>query len=537
HTVAINMSSPVVKIIHGRLQGKVQVDIDGGRFFSFLGVPYAKPPLEDLRFKAPVPVDPWEGTRDATKEGSGCYSRHDIDGTMEGSEDCLNLNVFTKELPGRNIKPRPVMVWIHGGGFVWGSNRTSVYGPEFLMTEDIVLVTINYRLGLLGFLSLKDDSLGIPGNAGFKDQRLALKWVQENIRYFNGDPNNVTIFGESAGAASVHLQVLSSSSEGLFHRAILQSGCALNSWAHGSCATEKLVEYLKRDTAYETVKTEKEIYEYLKTLTVEELYTVQIGIESEINPSTTRVIGAVIEQPNESAFLTRNVLDIIKSGNYNKVPLWFGYTSREGIFIEVLKTMTNAPGEVPTEERKLGSNMPWQQDNPALKKKFEAIYFSGTNESDNQYKLITDSWFLMGIMASIKNHLATNPQPMYLYRMSLDSGLNFMKNLAKLNHVPGTSHADDLGYLFKSAITPEIKPGNLEDISLRRFVKLWTNFAKYGNPTPDEELGVILEPLKLGQLNFLDIGNELTVGVNPESERIDLWKEIYQMNPETVDYL
>lgn len=127
----------------------------------------------------------------------------------------------------------PVMVFIHGGFFIWGSGNPSIYGPEYLCTRNIVLVTINYRLGLLGFLSFKDSTV-VPGNAGLKDQVMALKWIKKNIIHFQGDPNNITLFGQCAGAASVHLHILSRASQGLFHKAIMQSGCALNPWVNGS---------------------------------------------------------------------------------------------------------------------------------------------------------------------------------------------------------------------------------------------------------------------------------------------------------------
>lgn len=128
----------------------------------------------------------------------------------QGSEDCLVLNVYAPQ----DFKPKPVMVWIHGGGFKTGSSETDLHGPEYLLSEDIVLVTFNYRLGILGFLRFEDSSLGISGNAGLKDMVMVLKWVQKNIECFGGDPNNVTIFGESAGGAAVHYLVLSSLAKG-----------------------------------------------------------------------------------------------------------------------------------------------------------------------------------------------------------------------------------------------------------------------------------------------------------------------------------
>lgn len=160
------------------------------------------------------------------------------------------------------------MVWIHGGGFVYGSGSTAFYGPEYFMTSDVVLVTINYRLGLLGFLALDDQTLGVSGNAGMKDQVMALRWVQENIQTFGGDPKNVTIFGESAGSASVHALILSPMAKGLFHRAIMQSGCVLNAWAIGSSASKELQKYFN-------VKNDEELLALMRQLPVEKLIEAQ----------------------------------------------------------------------------------------------------------------------------------------------------------------------------------------------------------------------------------------------------------------------
>lgn len=118
----------------------------------------------------------------------------------------------------------PVCVWIHGGGFVTGSSSTVFYGPDLIVEKDVIMVSFNYRLGIFGFLSLKDPKLGIPGNAGLKDQTMALKWIKENISFFGGDPNNITIFGESAGSGSVHYQLISNLSKGLFKKAVAMSG-------------------------------------------------------------------------------------------------------------------------------------------------------------------------------------------------------------------------------------------------------------------------------------------------------------------------
>lgn len=218
--------APLVKTSYGSVQGRLEVD----SVRVFKGIPFAAPPVGDLRWSPPQPAESWEGVRDATEFGADCMQPSGGIGSGPGpkSEDCLYLNVWTVE----RDEPQPVMVWIHGGAFLFGSGSSEGYrGTEFAKSG-VVLVTINYRLGLAGFLAhpgLSEESeLGISGNQAIYDQLAALNWVQENIAAFGGDPNNVTIFGESAGSMSVCYLVATPLSKGLFHKAIGQSGGCFN---------------------------------------------------------------------------------------------------------------------------------------------------------------------------------------------------------------------------------------------------------------------------------------------------------------------
>ena len=174
-------------------------------------------------------MEPWTETLDCTSQGPCGPQYNNIFQRTQGEEDCLHVNIFTKTVNPE--KPLPVMVYIHGGAFCRGSSGTELYGPDFLIQKDIVYVNFNYRLGALGFLSVDDPEAKVPGNAGLKDQALALKWIKENVQFFGGDPNNITLFGESAGGCSVHYHLLSNMSKNLFHRAIVMSGTALNNWS------------------------------------------------------------------------------------------------------------------------------------------------------------------------------------------------------------------------------------------------------------------------------------------------------------------
>jgi para-nitrobenzyl esterase len=223
----------VVSVAGGRLRGVWRKDL-----WSFSGIPYGRAPTGSLRWLPPRAPEPWVDVRDASAFGPiapqppslpGLTSTAEPGGSELQDEDCLSLNVWTPELPDEPVRPgagRPVMVWIHGGGFTSGSGSVFLYrGGNLVRNGDAVVVTINYRLGALGFLGLPGPD-GSLGNWGLYDQVAALRWVRDNITAFGGDPENVTVFGESAGAISVVALLAAPTASGLFRRAIVQSGGA-----------------------------------------------------------------------------------------------------------------------------------------------------------------------------------------------------------------------------------------------------------------------------------------------------------------------
>ena len=224
---------PVVTTRSGKLGGAARPGVQ-----VFRGIPYARAPRGALRWEAPMPPQSWQGVRDARASGPSAPQSAQVmllirrligASTRTQSQDCLYLNVWT---PAADVRRRPVMVWIHGGGFLMGSGSVGLYsGAQLARTGDVVVVTINYRLGALGFLNLRECELGgatPPANLGLRDQIAALEWVRDNIEAFGGDPENVTVFGESAGGMSVGTLLGTPSAQGLFHRAIAQSGAAHN---------------------------------------------------------------------------------------------------------------------------------------------------------------------------------------------------------------------------------------------------------------------------------------------------------------------
>ncbi|MEX0768696.1 MAG: carboxylesterase/lipase family protein [Microthrixaceae bacterium] len=269
----MNSASDGTSVSVSTLQGTLR-GVWHDKVARFAGIPFAEPPVGDLRFRPPVAPAPWHGELDATS--FGCISPQNpslMDSlfggeTEEWSEDCLYLNIWTQGLPldttSAALAGLPVMVWVHGGGFEMGSGSSPLYHGTSFATEGVVLVTINYRLGSLGFLELGslDPAYAGSGNLGLLDQIAALEWVKGNIEQFGGDANNVTIFGESAGAMSVSTLLTMPRAQGLFHKVIAQSGAASSS---------RTSEQAFADTAEYLAAGQFTTIEDLKSATVQEL--------------------------------------------------------------------------------------------------------------------------------------------------------------------------------------------------------------------------------------------------------------------------
>lgn len=249
--------------------------------------------------------------------------------------DDPNTN-FEQCLPFRlQLQPdtlRPVMVWIYGGGFQVGEATRDMYSPDFLMTKDIVLVTVSYRLGAFGFLSLDDPEVQVPGNAGLKDQIMALHWVKHNIKAFGGDPKNVTLFGESAGGASTHLLTLSHQTKGLIHKAIVMSGSALCPWVQAP--RNNWGFRLAQKMGYTGENKDKEIYNFLSDSRPGDIVkaSTQILDKDEKHKRILFAFGPVVE-PYESVHtvMSKPAQELMKDTWSNCIPIMMGGTSFEGL--------------------------------------------------------------------------------------------------------------------------------------------------------------------------------------------------------------
>ncbi|XP_053612703.1 esterase B1 isoform X1 [Plodia interpunctella] len=519
---------PLVTVEEGILKGAVCEEGDT-TYIAFKGIPYAKPPIGNLRFKAPEPPEAWTGERDATQHGPVCPQYNErLDCIEEGSEDCLYLNIFTKTLDP--LTPRPVMVWIHGGGFYTGSGNSDYYGPEFLIKHDVILVTFNYRLEVLGFLCLDNEE--VPGNAGLKDQVAALRWVKKNISRFGGDSDNITLFGCSAGAAAVSYHLVSKMSRGLFNKAICQSGVCLNEWSYNLYPRERAFQ-LARQLGKETNEP-SELLQFFRELPTSSLVKIELPILQVENYDLADNIlfGPVIEKShlNIEKFLTESPVELVINGSIANVPIIVGYTSGEGIEIsrklpQLLSFLARTGAVVPRELKfKLT-----REELKDVDKKIRNRYFSYKEITENLLQEVTDlesdNLFIYNIIRYARYHDLYCSKPVFLYKFTAETERNYYKKYYKMESVRGVCHADELPYLFDVKCL-DIQMSDKSRIIVNNLGKLWTNFAKTGNPTPTTDLEP-WKPFKDEERNVYIIGQDLKCTEGEDAKNIQLWEEIY----------
>ncbi len=418
---------------------------------AFKGIPYAAPPVGALRWKAPVRAARWAGIRDASAYGPICMQKMPNPdngiGQYPASEDCLTLNVFTQELTGK----RPVMVWIHGGGFVNGSGSAELYDGSQLAKRGVVVVTINYRLGRFGSfahpLLTKEAAGGPVANYGMLDMVASLEWVKRNIAAFGGDTGNVTIFGESAGGMAVQKLMTMPSARGLFHKAIVQSG-----------AGRENVQYLDKPNARGVPSAESDGEAFVKSLSVTaasvgDLRAISAdAIIAAGDPSTFSGGGPIID----GKIIPLSVGDAFKAGKEAQVPYMVGYNSAE--FPAKPEDIDNSVMRVS------GAKL---ADMPAL----VATY---PDRDDMAARVMGD--IIFGEPARYLAGLhAAHGQPTYLYRFDVISP-------SVAGRWKGTAHAQERQYVFDTLHTSPFPTDANDQVQALHAVTYWTNFAKAGNP-------------------------------------------------------
>ncbi|CAL2045483.1 unnamed protein product [Caenorhabditis brenneri] len=447
---------------------------------GFLGIPYAKPPIGNLRFRKPVLADVWHEPKDCTQYGPRCpssgmfYEKIDLKNQdLPDEGNCLTLNVFRPRWQSKEYIKRPVMVFIHGGGFELCASRDycdySLTGT--LPLKDVVVVTINYRLGSLGFFSTGDEIC--RGNFGLWDQTLALVWVQKHISSFGGDPNNVTIFGQSAGGVSVDLLSLSPHSRDLFHKFIPMSGSAHVPFAIRSSENQAAVslEYAKNKGFPGSGS--NELYEFMRNLSMEKLLE-RTGFEHSAS-------GMVSFGPNVDGDYFPKPLDELRK-EAPKKPVLIGMTEHEGLLFAFTDPYFTSADDV----LKKKISMEYKEDvveNPEKYQKEVFDYYMNYNQDSNEKKLVAytgDSIFNAGVLLaaeSLKNH--GNTVFFYVFNYCNTDGFGPIGNILPFK-VP--THCSELRYILGEGVYSKFEP-NYQDLEMMDYMTTaFTNFAKYGNP-------------------------------------------------------
>jgi len=520
---------------NGRIRGQIE-SFGTGRYYSYKGIRYGQAPTGPKRFKAASKEQPWNDTRDAISEGNLCPQIFLLLKTYIGNEDCLFLNVYTKEVTPR--KPLPVMVWIHGGAFKMGDSSEMVYGPDYLLANDIVYVSLNYRLGVLGFMSFDDPSINVPGNAALKDQRLALKWVRENVHHFGGDSNNITVFGESAGGASVHWHMLSNFSKGLFDKAIVQSGSALLPWANAPRSNR--AERLAKKLGWDGVGGDVKLLEFLRRVDVADLILAQDSKSKEEGQDWSMDwVPSMEPYAAEQSFFTYNSLEMYKSAWGNKIPLIIGGTTDEGLLFyrdtvsnpqsykgdKVYENLIPRTWNLPIEKVK--------EFGQQLKNFYIGEDECGEDKLGRFFDIMSDTSFLHGMHLAIRGRLQDKlSAPTYLYRFAFaaDPNFNMVRKVLIPNDVKGVCHGEDIASLFKPAFGKEPTINSAEHKTIDRMTRMFTRFAASGNPNCDLIRPVIwnpLENLSTPPFSCLNIDDELSYIIYPEAKRMALWDSFF----------
>jgi para-nitrobenzyl esterase len=466
----VEATTAIVETSSGKIEGVFRKGL-----YKFCGVPYAAPPVGERRWLPPAPPEPWGGVRpakefapNAPQEPMGIQILEPPE-KLPQSEDCLYLNIWT---PGLDGAKRPVMVWVHGGGFTTGAGSWVIYNGRTLSTRgDVVVVTINYRLGALGFLNLNEVTRGkIPatGNEGLLDQILALEWVRDNISRFGGNPDNVTIFGESAGAMSVGMLLAMPRARGLFHRAILQSGAAhhVNSLEQA----EKVAAIFLDILDIKPTDANK-----LRSLTEQQILNAQAELIARARDPKLAMGDLPLRPVVDGNVLPKLPIRAVADGSADNVPILIGTNRDEWSLFTILDK--NLPNLDEARLLRRCQRLIPGGDVTGLVEAYRQAR-SQRNLPVTPAELFTaiqsDRIFRLPAIRLAEAHYR-HQQPTYMYLFDWVSPLRNV-NL-------GSCHALDLGFVF--GILDDNFTGSGEEAQAlsRKIQDAWTGFAHHGGPS------------------------------------------------------
>ncbi|XP_074142610.1 cocaine esterase-like isoform X1 [Sminthopsis crassicaudata] len=514
---------PIRTTVYGEIRGThINIKTLGKGVNVFLGIPFARPPTGSLRFSPPQPPEPWSDVRDASIYPPTClqdivvleklmmFLKVDFP-IIATSEDCLYLNIYVPD-HAKEGAGLPVMVWIHGGGLLFGS--ASMYDGSILSAfQNMVVVTIQYRLGILGFLSTGDEYA--TGNWGYLDQVAALRWVQENIAHFGGDPDCVTIFGESAGGMSVSSHVLSPMSKGLFHRAIMQSGVAILPGLISS-NSESILRHIANLSACENYSSAV-IVECLRNKTKREILAIS---------KLFKIIPGVVD----GKFFPKHPEDLLASGKFHHVPSIIGVNNDEyGWIIPVSLGISKFKEEMSRESIQEILLNPLMGIPPEIVNIMMDKYLRNTEDPKElraQFQeMMADLVFVIPAL-KVAKYQQSPTSPVYFYefqhRPSIFKGI-------KPDYVKA-DHGDELRFVFGAPLLG----GATEEEKLlsENIMTYWANFARNGDPNG---AGLLYWPSYNQSEEYLQLGLHMSVGRGLKAEKMEFWVKNLPQKKEAVN--
>jgi para-nitrobenzyl esterase len=457
---AVDAPDPLVSITVSTDKGPVTGG-SSSTMNSFLGIPYAAPPVGALRWKAPQPSAPWPKLR-ATKFANHCPQPAGSFGVASTTEDCLYLNVYAPNQPG--APKAPVMIYIHGGSNQVGESDD--IDPTGMVSQKVVVVTINYRLGVLGFLShpalTAESPNHVSGNYGILDQQAAMAWVQRNIANFGGDPNNVTVFGESAGGLDVHTQLASPIAAGLFHKAIIESGAY-------SVSQSSMASNENRGNTFGGR------YGCPAPTTVECLRSIPVA-NALAEPAVTSISGPVVD----NYVLNESINSAFAAGRFNRVPVIEGSNHDEWrLFVGISELATGTPLTAAGYPAAITSTL--GVTGATLNSILAGYPLSNyANPSFALAALTTD--YVYGCSSRKAIRQIVNYVPVYAYEFWDPNAPEIFVESVSFPY--GSAHASELNYLFKyrPSIPDSVPLDAVQRQLSQTMIDYWTQFARTGNP-------------------------------------------------------
>ncbi|PKK25733.1 fatty acyl-CoA hydrolase precursor, medium chain, transcript variant X1 [Columba livia] len=516
-----NAEQPEVETKYGRVRGyRFKVDAAERSVNVFLGLPFAKPPVGPLRFSEPQPPEPWKGVRDATSyppmclqdKATGDWFSDIITNRKEKvhlqmAEDCLYLNVYTPVATEK--QELPVFVWIHGGGLFFGAG-SSYDGSALAAFDNVVVITIQYRLGILGYFSTGDKHA--PGNWGHLDQVAALQWIQENIRYFGGDPGSVTIAGESAGGISVSALVLSPLAKGLFHKAISESGTASR-----LLFTDQPEEEAKRVAAASDCEKNSSaaIVECLREKTEEEI----VQIAQKLASLYTKTCA-------DGVFLPKSPQQLLSEKQIHPVPYIIGINNYEfgWLLPKLMQVSAYADGLDEDVARQLLQGLLATSIKGVTSEVVDRVYNEYIGNAANRIQVrdgfldaVADAWFVFPSIEVARYHRdAGNPVYFYEFQHRPSSATGVVPEFVKADHT------DEIAFVFGKPFLA----GNAteEENKLSRSVmRYWTNFARNGNPNGE---GLVHWPQYDLDEGYLEIDLMQRASKKLKERKMEFWTQL-----------